>query len=239
MEQALEPSRPEPVPESLWARVRAEPERAPEHIALEAAERFAPGAQRWVQVWGGHQEPAEMARTAYRKHVRLSRLEGAAAGLGGAFTAVADLGALAWIQSRMVFYIAAAYGFDPRHPMRPAELLALQDVYPTAAEAREALDGLGTPLAVQMVTSRLGRGEGRLRTRLLKMVGRRLAKRAALRLVPLLASPVSAVQNARATAELGRRALAYYGGEPAGALPGPDAPAALGLPRADEASGGG
>ena len=36
----------------------------------------------------------------------------------------------------MVFYIAAAYGYDPRHPMRPAELLALWGVYDTPAEAR-------------------------------------------------------------------------------------------------------
>ena len=59
-----------------------------------------------------------------RKHVRLPALEGAVLGIGGLTTAAADFGALLWIQSRMVFYVAAAYGFDPRHPMRPAELLA-------------------------------------------------------------------------------------------------------------------
>ena len=41
-------------------------------------------------------------------------------GVGGIITAAPDLVALLWIQSRMVFYIAAAYGYDPSHPMRPA-----------------------------------------------------------------------------------------------------------------------
>ena len=41
----------------------------------------------------------------------------------------------------MVFYIAAAYGYDLRHPMRPAELLALWEVYETPAEARAPSTG--------------------------------------------------------------------------------------------------
>src|SRR3954453_7745240 len=137
----------EGVPESLWRRIRAEPDRAPEHIALAAAERFGPAAEEWIRVAGGGHTPESLARTAYKKHVRLARLEGAALGLGGAVTAAPDLMALIWIESRMVFFIAAAYGYDPRHPMRPAELLALHDVYSSAAEARAALDGMGSHLA--------------------------------------------------------------------------------------------
>ena len=212
-ERALELERVEPVPESLWQRIRAEPERTPEYIALAAAERFAPAAERWVALMGPGREPAKVARIAYRKHVRLARLEGGALGIGGAFTAVPDLAALAWIQSRMVFFIAAAYGYDPHHPMRPAELLALQGIYPTAAEARAALDGMGTPLAQALVEGKLMRGsDEQLTTRLLKFVGKRIAKRYTVRLVPLLAAPVGAVQNAGATKDLGRRVLAYYGG---------------------------
>src|SRR5918992_2401005 len=143
----MEIERLERPPSSLWERIRAEPERAPEYIALAAAERFGPQAERWVQVAGPGHTPHELADVAYRKHVRLARLEGAALGIGGAITAGPDLVALLWIQSRMVFYIAAAHGFDPRHPMRPAELLTLQGVYPTAAEARHALDGVGKRLA--------------------------------------------------------------------------------------------
>jgi hypothetical protein len=160
----------------------------------------------------GH-SPEETARIAVRRHTRLARAEGAVVGLGGAVTAAADLVALAWVQSRLVFFVAAAYGYDPAHPMRPAELLALHDLYETPAAARNALDGVGRLLAGALADRTLDRGrEQTLRRRLLGFVGRRVAKRAAARAIPFLASPVSAVQNGRLTAQMGTRALRYYGG---------------------------
>lgn len=202
------------LPKSLWERLRAQPERAPELIALAAAERFAPQAEHWVQVSGPGRDPAELARSAYRKHVRLARVEGATLGLGGALTGAVDLAALAWIQSRMVFYVAAAYGFDPRHPMRPAELLALQGLYETPAEARAALDGIGRPIAHAMVGSALSKNRDQaVASRLFKFAGKRVARRLAGRALPLVSSPIAAVQNGGATREVGERALAYYGGE--------------------------
>src|SRR3954454_12325142 len=42
----------ERVPESLWRRIRAEPDRAPEHIALAAAERFGPAAEEGIRLAG-------------------------------------------------------------------------------------------------------------------------------------------------------------------------------------------
>ena len=204
----------EGVPESLWERIRAQPDRAPELIALAAAERFGPAAERWVQVAGGGQTPEKLARIAYKKHVRMARVEGAALGLGGAVTAAADIVALLWIQSRMVFYIAAAYGYDPNHPMRPAELLVLQEVYPTAHEARQALDGTGKrlPHALAQRALRGGGGSPGLGRRLAQYAGERIARRYGGRLVPLIGAPIGAVQNAAATRELGRKVLAYYGG---------------------------
>src|SRR3954447_26481198 len=86
----------EGVPESLWRRIRSDPSRAPEHIALAAAERFGPAAERWIQVAGGGHTPESLARTAFKKHVRLARLEGATLGLGGIYTAAPDLMALIW-----------------------------------------------------------------------------------------------------------------------------------------------
>jgi EcsC family protein len=201
-------------PRSLWERIQADPTRAPEHVALAAAERFAPAAEHWAARMRHHHEPAELARIARDRHVRLSRLEGAVAGIGGALTAVPDVVALAWIQGRMVFFIAAAHGFDPHHPMRPAELLALQEIYATPAQAREALDGVGRPLAVHYLGSRLQR-ERALTKRLLKLAGRQVAKKSVKRVIPLLSVPVSSAQNARATGALGVRALAYYGGDTA------------------------
>ena len=203
-------------PRSLWNRILAEPDRAPEHIALAAAERFGPEAEEWMRVAGPGQQHKKLARTAYRKHVRLARLEGGVLGVGGVFTAAPDIVALLWIQSRMVFYIAAAYGYDPHHPMRPAELLALQGVYPTPAEARRALDGLGKHLA-QAVAERalMGRGTDKLHRRLVKYLVKRMTRHYAGRFVPLIGAPLGAMQNAGATKDLGKLALAYYGGDQA------------------------
>jgi uncharacterized protein (DUF697 family) len=199
-------------PKRLWDRILAEPERAPEYIALAAAERFAPQAAEWVRIAGPGHTPDKLARIAYRKHVRLARLEGGALGLGGIFTAAPDMVALLWIQSRMTFYVAAAYGCDPAHPMRPAELLALQGVYPTAAEARSALDGIGKHLAQAMVERALLRDHDALHRRLAKYLAKRMFRRYAGRFVPLIGAPIGAVQNAGATKAMGRKVLAYYGG---------------------------
>lgn len=214
-----ESDRDEPLPRALWKRIHEDPTRAPEHIALAAADHFAPQAERWAARMRHRHGPTELGWIARRHHVRLARVEGAAAGLGGAITFVPDLAALAWIQSRMVFFVAAAHGFDPRHPMRPAELLALQELYPSPAEARAALDGLGRPLALQYLVSKRGRDQ-QLANRLLRYVGRRLARRTAQRVLPLVSSPMAAVQNGRVTADVGDRALVYYGGNRA-ALPPP------------------
>jgi uncharacterized protein (DUF697 family) len=189
----------------------AEPERAPEHIALAASERFGPQAEEWVRVAGAGHSPERLAKIAYRKHVRLARLEGGALGIGGIITAAPDMVALLWIQSRMVFYIAAAYGYDPRHPMRPAELLALQEVYATPAEARAALDGMGKLMAQAIVEKALAsRTTDRLHRRLLKYLTKRMVRRYAGRYIPLIGAPIGAIQNAGATKAVGRRALAYY-----------------------------
>ena len=98
--------------------------------------------------------------------------------------------------------------------MRPAELLAIQGVYPTAAEAREALDGVGKHMAIALAEKSLerqGPGAARAAHALRGAAGRR--RRAAGRLIPLIGAPIGAVQNGNATAEVGRRALRFYGGD--------------------------
>jgi hypothetical protein len=147
-----------------------------------------------------------------KRHVRISRLEGATAGLAGAWGIVPDLAALAWVQSRMVFHVAASFGFDPDHPMRPAELLTLTGVYPTAQEARDALDGVGRHIAIAYGEGKLRGERGRLQGRLIKMVGGHFTKKTAGKVIPGIASPIMAVQNGNAVAELGHRALRFYGG---------------------------
>ena len=211
MEAATEIEHLERLPKKLWDRLLAEPDRAPEYIALAAAERFGPQAAEWVRIAGAGHTPEELARVAFKKHVRMARLEGGALGVGGVITAAPDIVALLWIQSRMVFYIAAAYGYDPRHPMRPAEYLALQGLYDTPAEARRALDGVGKHMAQALVENALlKRHSDALHLRVAKYIARRLARRYAGRLIPLIGAPIGAIQNGSVTKQLGERALSYY-----------------------------
>jgi hypothetical protein len=68
---------------------------------------------------------------------------------------VPDIAALIWIQSRMVFSIAAAMGYDPRDPMRPAELLVLYELYedPAAARARSTAPASSWPTRSRRASS--------------------------------------------------------------------------------------
>ena len=198
-------------PKALWQRLLAQPERAPELIALAASERFGPQAAEWVRTAGAGHTPEELARVAYKKHVRMARLEGGALGIGGAITMAPDMVALMWIQSRMIFYIAAAHGYDPLHPMRPAELLSIQGIYDTPANARAALDGMGKPMAQAMVEKALlGRSKESLQIRLAKYLTRRLVRRYAGRLIPFIGAPLGALQNGGVTKDVGKLALTYY-----------------------------
>ena len=198
-------------PQRVWDRILAQPDRAPEHIALAAAERFGPQAAEWVRIAGPGHTPEELARVAFKKHVRLARLEGGTLGIGGVITAAPDLVSLLWIQSRMVFYIAAAYGYDQNHPLRPAVYLALQGLYDTPAEARVALDGVGKRMAIAMAErTLLNRNTDALHLRLAKFIAKRMTRRYAGRLIPFIGAPIGAMQNGSVTKQLGERSLRYY-----------------------------
>jgi hypothetical protein len=148
---------------------------------------------------------------AKRKHATLARFEGAATGVGGFITFVPDMVGLAWIQTRLVFFVAAAYGYDPRDPMRPAELLVLTNLYDDVHEARAALDGIGKTMVEAYVGSKLQREEA-LAMRLARMVGKRGIRRFAGRLVPVAAVAFNAIANERDTRALADRAIRFYGG---------------------------
>jgi hypothetical protein len=201
------------VPQALWRRLREDPVRAPEHVALSAGELHGPAAA----AWAARGAPADaagrraLATEAVRTHVRYSRLSGGAMGIGGFVTLLPDLASLAWIQSRMVFFVAAAFGWDPRDPMRPAELLVLQGVYDDPYAARSALDGTGTTIAETYVGNLRGR-DRRLMQSLVKMVGTHGATRLGGKAIPGFAIAVNALGNGGDTKDLGRRALNFYGG---------------------------
>jgi hypothetical protein len=201
------------LPEGLVSGLRADPARAPEHLALAAAQRHGPAAAAWVAERRRESAatPRDLAVMAKRRHATMAGLGGAATGVGGFVTVIPDLVLLAWIQSRMVFFIAAAYGFDPLDPMRPAELLVLQELYPDAESARAALDGAGPLLAGAWFDKRIGRDET-LVLRLARMAGKRTAAKYATKLVPFVSVAFNAVGNQRDTRALAARAMRFYGG---------------------------
>src|SRR3954462_1517633 len=208
-----EDARQRELPPSLWARLRADPARAPEYVALAASERHAPAAAAWVEerrrVYA--HSPAELAQMAKRRHAALSRFGGAATGVGGLVTALPDLAAAAWIQSRMVFFIAAAYGYDPFDPMRPAELLVIRDLYPDPESARRALDGVGTLVVAAYVGSKSQRDEA-IAPRRVRLWARRVTGRVAGGLIPFAAIAFNATGNERETRALADKTIRFYGG---------------------------
>jgi hypothetical protein len=204
------------LPQSLWSRLREDPARAPEHLALAAAEAHGPAARDWVAARASRYatSPRELAQMAKKRHATLARFGGAAGGVGGFVTVLPDLAATAWIQSRCVYFVAAAYGFDPLDRMRPAEQLVLQELFATPAEARAALDGAGKHVAQAMVESQLASaaGDQALAMRLARMVGKKTLTHYAFRLIPGLAMGFNAVSNERETRALADRAIRFYGG---------------------------
>src|SRR4051812_15065484 len=119
-------------PPGLFERLRADPVRAPELIALTASEWHAPAADAWAskrrRVYG--EDGKTLGRMAKARHAQLARLEGAATGFGGFITFVPDLVGLAWIQSRLLVYGPPRHGFEPRGPIRPPHPLRLTGPYP-------------------------------------------------------------------------------------------------------------
>ena len=200
-------------PARLWERLRADPLRAPEHIALGASEYHGPAAAAWAdrrrRVYGT--DGRTLAQMARRRHASLASVEGAATGIGGIVTMVPDLVGLAWIESRMVFFIAAAYGFDPLDRMRPAELLVLNGLYEHPVDARTALDGAGVSVAAAYVGTKLSSNEAGV-ARLAMMVGKSSGKKFAGRMIPGFAIAFNAVANRRDTNALAKRAIKFYGG---------------------------
>jgi EcsC protein family len=68
---------------------------------------------------------------------------GAGTGVAGIVALPADLALLAWIQSRLVLSIAAAYGHDMTdHKERAAKLLVIQGVHAGIEVARRKLEGV-------------------------------------------------------------------------------------------------
>jgi len=205
-------------PGSLWTRMKADPQYAPEHLALEAVRRLGPEAQRWAERTRAEQPGItadELADLAVRRFTNLARLSGAVSGATGLPGAVVDVGVLAWTQARMVLHIAAAYGLDPVGQDRATDLLVLQRVHKAAEAARLALGvAAGRERASRLFATAGGRPLTgvmlKLGVRLAQMAGIRAAKRMFAKIVPGAAVVLGSWVNSTATKELAGRARALY-----------------------------
>ena len=202
------------LPPDLLPRLRADPFRAPETIALAASEVHGPAAAAWRRDLESRYEldDDDFAKRAKARHAALARFSGAATGVGGIITFLPDLASLLWIQSRLVFFMAAAYRYDPTDPMRPAELLVMRDLYGTPEEAREALDGAGRRIAQAYVERELRGRDAALAANLLRFTGKRAGRSLAGRMIPGFAILFNAASNERETRALADRARRFYAG---------------------------
>jgi hypothetical protein len=205
-------------PGSLWARMKADPQYAPEHLALEAVRRLGPEAQRWADGARATRPgitPDALARLAEKRFLGHARLSGAVSGATGLPGAVVDVGVLAWTQSRMVLHVAAAYGADPASADRATDLLVLQRVHQAAETARLALGvAAGRERASRLFTTAGDRPMSgvmlKLGARLAQMAGLRAAKRMFAKMIPGAAVVVGTWVNSAATKDLARRTREYY-----------------------------
>lgn len=205
-------------PSTLWARMKTDPQYAPEHLALEAVRRLGPEAERWIARIRAERPgagPDELAALAVKRFTTVAGVSGAVSGVAGLPGAVLDVGVLAWTQARMVLHVAAAYGADPVAPERATELLVLQRVHKLAETARTALGvAAGREHASRIFTGASGAPMARvlitLGVRLARMAGVRTAKRVAVKVIPLGGVILGTWANSVATRDLARRARDHY-----------------------------
>ncbi|WP_372453935.1 EcsC family protein [Actinoplanes hulinensis] len=217
-------TRPQSVPETtappgtLWTRMKADPQYAPEHLALDAIRRLGPEAADWharMRADRPELEPEQLAGLAVRHFTNLARVSGAVSGATGLPGAVLDVGVLAWTQARMVLHIAAAYGADPAAPERATDLLVLQRVHRLAETARTALGvAAGRERASRIFTGDSGRPLAgvlvTLGVKLARMAGLKAAKRLFAKMIPGAGMIFGTWVNSAATKDLARRAGEYY-----------------------------
>jgi hypothetical protein len=219
----VEPEVRDAPPPGLWQRMKADPQYAPEYLALEAVRRIGPQAASWVARMRARyptMHPDGLAQLAVARFRRHARFTGAVSGSVGLPGAVADLATLAWTQSRLVLHLAAVYGVDPTHPERATDLLVLQRVHQAAEAARLALgvaqgrEGVGSALAKASGTAAerapVARALGRLSWRLAQMAGMRAVRKIAAKAIPFAAIVLGAMANSSAVNELAARAITRY-----------------------------
>uniref|UniRef100_A0A7L6BE48 EcsC family protein n=1 Tax=Micromonospora robiginosa TaxID=2749844 RepID=A0A7L6BE48_9ACTN len=195
-------------------RLRDHPGFAPELLALAAVDAIGPRARGWVaQVREAYpQADADgVARLATRRFVRMAGTGGGLAAGAGLFAPAAELAAVLWTQANLVLHMAAAYGHDPAHPDRAAELLVLTSVHPDEGAARAALAAAraaGEP--ADGPWGRVAEAAWRLATPVAAQAGGWLGLRLAARLLPGAAVLAAATGGTAAAERVAARAVGRY-----------------------------
>jgi uncharacterized protein (DUF697 family) len=213
------------LPEGLWQRLRSDPARAPQYLALAAVDGWGAQARdyaRRVRQEEPQATPHDLAEMVRKRHATLARMEGAAAGLpatfapmaGAAVTVLPDLAALAWIQSRMVIHIAAVYGHDTTDRETAAEMLVLLGIYRTTEAARVALAEAAKRVSARLINAYVKGATLALLKQLFRYVGIKFTRTGLLRAVPFVSVPISAAVNEASTRSLGNRAIEFYATSP-------------------------
>ncbi|GIF39759.1 EcsC family protein [Actinoplanes xinjiangensis] len=203
---------------TLWARMKADPQYAPEHLALDAVRRLGPEAAAWHARLRRERPDLDadgLANLAIKHFTTLARVSGAVSGAAGLPGAVVDVGVLAWTQARLVLHVAAAYGADPAAPERATDLLVLQRVHKVAETARTALGvAAGRERASRIFTGDSGRPFAgvlvKLGVKLAQMAGVRAARRLFAKMVPGAGIILGTWVNSAATKDLAKRAREHY-----------------------------
>jgi hypothetical protein len=204
------------LPRGLLTDIYRDPTYALETIALASVTVHGPAAKRWVQ--SRHHlrySHDQLAKSALRRSTNSAFVEGAALGLGGFITAVPDAAALVWILSREAIFVAAAYGHDPTHPDRAAEVLVICDVYPDLESAKAGLERRGQRLPLALAKQQTLRfmspgGNRTAGSRLVRYATARFAKNKGARMVPGLGSVLGAIDNSASARRIGQRAMDFY-----------------------------
>lgn len=189
--------------------MKADPQYAPEHLALEAVRRLGPEAAEWAARTREERpglSPDEVAALAVKHFTTLARISGALSGVTGLPGAVVDVGVLAWTQARMVLHIAAAHGADPAAPERAADLLVLQKVHKLAETARTALGvAAGRERSNRLFADSQGGTLIKLSLKLAQMAGVRAARKVFAKVVPGAGVILGTWVNSAATKDLAKR----------------------------------
>ncbi|MDM4783444.1 hypothetical protein [Micromonospora sp. b486] len=199
---------------AVGPQLRDHPGFAPELLALAAVDALGPRASAWVEEVRQAYPEADadgVARLATRRFVRMAGTGGALAAGAGLFAPVAELATVLWTQANLVLHLAAAYGRDPAHPDRAAELLVLTLVHPDDGAARAALAAARAADApAEGPWGRAAEAAWRLATPMAAQAGGWLGLRLAARLLPGAAA-LAAATGGTATAErVAARAVARY-----------------------------